>query len=200
MKRTSCWRELAQSHLIQHTPRLLSLCSYLEKRNLVWPSLTPHSKPGRPWRWWINCSSPSLIDHISYRTRAHVQKWESRLWKGSFGRLVHSKQHKHYVCICLQGCPSKSRKGLVQRALTGFDARRQTRRTRSTSQDSWWKMRWNHLKSGGVLFTLAAHTSNKHRWSHLNWPLTRIDFPITGWPASKEDREWWAVGLTLLFC
>lgn len=39
--------------------------------------------------------------------------------KGSFGRLVHSKQHKHYVCICLRGCPSKSRNGLVQRAFTG---------------------------------------------------------------------------------
>lgn len=154
----------------------------LRKRNLAWPSLTPHSKPGRPWRWWINCSSPSLIDHISYRTRAQKREALKDSKKGSFGRVVHSKQHKHYVCICLRGCPSKSRNGLVQRAFTGFEARRQAQRTRTTSRNSWWKTCWNHLKSGGVLllrFTLVAHTSNKHRWSHLNWPLTLYRFPIT---------------------
>lgn len=30
-----------------------------------------------------------------------------------------------------------------------------------------------------TVFTLAAHSSNKHRWSHLNWPLAPYRFPIT---------------------
>lgn len=101
-----------------------------------------------------------------------------RAKKGSFGRLVHSKQHKHYVCICLWGCPSKSRNGLVQRAFAGFEEERGLRL--GTADE---KRAENHLKSGGGLLlrvTLVARASNKHRWSHLNWPLTLYRFPITG--------------------
>lgn len=69
VKRTSCWRELALSHLIQHKPS----AAYSQKKNLSWPSLTPHTKPERPWRQWINCSPLSLIHHILNRNELQAQ-------------------------------------------------------------------------------------------------------------------------------
>ncbi len=38
-----------------------------------------------------------------------------------------------------------------------------------------------------AVFTLAAHSSNKHCWSHLNWPLAPYRFPITGQHLKKTQ-------------
>ena len=80
VKRTSCWRELAQSHLIQHKPSA-AYSQGKKKKNLAWPSLTPHTKPERPWRQWINCSPLSLIHHILNRNELQAQNGRSRDYK-----------------------------------------------------------------------------------------------------------------------
>lgn len=185
MKRTSCWRELAQSHLIQHKPS--AAYAQREEKNLAWPSLTPHTKPERPWRQWINCSPLSLIHRILNRNELQTQKCCSPDYKRpkrgilfNFVQTENKKQTLHFFnyfdffyFFCALGRPEKETANRLFTRSYGTCGLWHAHRTTSTRDTS---------------VTPVNNTSMKQQATEENFP----ELPSPPHHTCQEN-SWWKI-------